>query len=431
MASIILALGSNIGKKLDNLSQAINLITTFIGQIKKISSVYRSSALLQKKSPLLWNTDYYNLVIEINSILSPCRILNKIRSIEIYLGRKSSSSIRWAPRIIDIDIISYGTFKIKCKNLILPHKDLLFRNFFLKPLIEICPNWFYPNININLHQKLKNMKKIYPIPHTIYGSKIMGVVNLSSNSKSFKKKIFNHQIFEKKILNLIRKGVSIIDIGAESTDPKNNSQPFINTCEILRYHLLTLDKLLKNIDLPFKIDVCIDTYHEKIIKEFIHINCISIVNDVYGINSSKIINIVKNKDIKYIFTQQYGKSGVKSIPISNIIEYVIQYALKQKRILINLGIKKENIIFDLGIGFSKQSFQIWHLLLNVNYIKEKVKMPVMISSSRKPSSFSYLYTLIQSQQDIMCSILSNKLYKDNIDYLRFHNIELNSISRFL
>ena len=94
---IILSLGSNIGDRETNLSLAL-LELARIAQIKCVSSIYETEALLMKNQ-----ANFYNIAIEIEYTKNANNLLDEIKTIEINLGRKKI--IRYGPRIIDLSLI--------------------------------------------------------------------------------------------------------------------------------------------------------------------------------------------------------------------------------------------------------------------------------------------------------------------------------------
>ncbi len=145
---IIFGLGSNLGDKKSYLNQAVKKLeeNLFLTDIKK-SKIFKNPALLLPNSPEEWNQEFFNISVSANVDLekfSPEKILEIIGNIEKDLGRKESE--RWAPREIDIDILTIEELVINIgSKLIVPHYDLLNRDFFLQTIKEIEPDWKYPS----------------------------------------------------------------------------------------------------------------------------------------------------------------------------------------------------------------------------------------------------------------------------------------------
>jgi len=127
--SIFLSLGTNVGDKNKNLSDAINFLSEF-GKILGISSVYKTEPVLYDDQD-----DFLNIVIEFEYQETAQSLLHIIKNIEIQMGRKKT--IRYGPRIIDIDIIFFKGEEIRKKDLTIPHYDWHNRLFVLQPLYEL------------------------------------------------------------------------------------------------------------------------------------------------------------------------------------------------------------------------------------------------------------------------------------------------------
>lgn len=158
-----LSLGSNIDDRLGYLTKATKLLNEHINiHVKKISSVYETTAWgLENQN------DFYNIVLEIKTNLSPKDLLSVCQKIEDELGR--TREIHWGPRTLDIDILLYENIKLKEENLTIPHQYILERPFVTTPLAEIAPNKWVNGIKISTvakqHSKIENkcFKTMYKI----------------------------------------------------------------------------------------------------------------------------------------------------------------------------------------------------------------------------------------------------------------------------
>ena len=135
---VYISLGSNMGNKKENLEKAIkevaNIRDTFI--IKE-SKIIETEPFGYKEQD-----DFLNSCIGVKTLLAPREILKELLSIEQKMGRERK--IKWGPRIIDLDIIFYGKEVIEEDGLIVPHPYMEYREFVLKPLEEIIPNFVHP-----------------------------------------------------------------------------------------------------------------------------------------------------------------------------------------------------------------------------------------------------------------------------------------------
>jgi 2-amino-4-hydroxy-6-hydroxymethyldihydropteridine diphosphokinase len=90
--------------------------------------------------------------------LSPRELLKAVKKIEVEMGRVQT--IRWGPRVIDIDILFYGTDGQICvdeDDLYIPHKMLENRRFVLIPLMELAPGLVHPIYNETVKDLLRRV----------------------------------------------------------------------------------------------------------------------------------------------------------------------------------------------------------------------------------------------------------------------------------
>ncbi|MDD5097754.1 MAG: 2-amino-4-hydroxy-6-hydroxymethyldihydropteridine diphosphokinase [Candidatus Omnitrophica bacterium] len=132
MAICYLGLGSNLGNRKRNIQLAV----------KNINSLQNTRVI--KKSRLISSFpvggpsgqgNYLNAALKIKTNILPKNLLKKLKKIEITLGRVKS--VRFAPRVIDLDILLYGNKIIKSQGLTIPHPRMFERDFVINPLKEV------------------------------------------------------------------------------------------------------------------------------------------------------------------------------------------------------------------------------------------------------------------------------------------------------
>ena len=143
--SAYLAIGSNLGNKINNIE-----ITKFELEKYKIKIIKSSSNYISNSWPDPSMPNYINVIIKIKTTLAPIELLKTCNLIELKLGRVRSK--KNAPRVCDIDIIDYDKKILNEKNreLILPHPRMSKRNFVLLPLFEVDKSWKHPKSKINI-----------------------------------------------------------------------------------------------------------------------------------------------------------------------------------------------------------------------------------------------------------------------------------------
>lgn len=137
-----LALGSNIGDREATLDAAVEALGEEAGRVVAASTRHETPALLPPGAPPDWDIPFLNQVIAVDTALSPRTLLDVAKAIETRLGRAPSA--RWAPRVIDVDILAVGALTVDEPGLTIPHPELHRRLFVLDPWSEIAPEWRHP-----------------------------------------------------------------------------------------------------------------------------------------------------------------------------------------------------------------------------------------------------------------------------------------------
>ncbi len=129
MTIAVIGLGSNIGQ----LDLQINQAIMGLGQIGKL--VARSRIFHTKPWGVVNQPDFYNAVAGIDVEVSSYELLNLLQQLEKELGRKPT--YKWGPRVIDLDIIFYGTDAVNTSTLKIPHPYWYKRAFVIIPLMDL------------------------------------------------------------------------------------------------------------------------------------------------------------------------------------------------------------------------------------------------------------------------------------------------------
>lgn len=136
MPLVFIALGSNIGDRAQNLSDACLRLETGI-RIEKQSNVRETRPWGYLEQP-----NFLNQVVQGRTVLSPKQLLYHLKEIESVMGRRPI--FRYGPRRIDLDILYFDRLVLESPRLILPHPRLQERVFVLDPLAELAPDWVHP-----------------------------------------------------------------------------------------------------------------------------------------------------------------------------------------------------------------------------------------------------------------------------------------------
>ena len=144
MALVYLALGSNVGNGNRAFDKAISLLTSGLSNIKQAPR-YSSKAVGFVDQP-----DFLNTVVSGDTDLEPKDLLSLTQYVEQQIGR--IKRFRWGPREIDIDIIFYDTLMIDEPDLTIPHPRFPERDFVLKPLCDLDPEFIDPVSKLTVHE---------------------------------------------------------------------------------------------------------------------------------------------------------------------------------------------------------------------------------------------------------------------------------------
>ena len=145
-----LNIGSNMGDRRDNLYRAVVALTAGTGGCA-VSSIVESKP---------WGFEsehgFLNLGVSLQSTMQPQEMLERIHEIERRLGSAAhrDSEGHYIDRLVDIDIVAVDDLVIDTPTLQVPHRLLFERDFFLKPMIELAPNWRHPITGLTAAQML-------------------------------------------------------------------------------------------------------------------------------------------------------------------------------------------------------------------------------------------------------------------------------------
>ena len=153
--------GGNMGDIKDTLRRAQQEINKNLGIILRCSHSYESKA---------WGftsaENFYNQAIILDTDFTPEELLDQVLAIEQKLGRdreeearvKAQTGERFAPRVIDIDILFYDDVVMDTPRLTIPHPLIQERDFVLRPLNEIAPDKIHPVLRKTIHTLFEEME---------------------------------------------------------------------------------------------------------------------------------------------------------------------------------------------------------------------------------------------------------------------------------
>jgi 2-amino-4-hydroxy-6-hydroxymethyldihydropteridine diphosphokinase len=131
-----IALGTNLGDRLANLRAAIESMPPKV-EVLAESHIYETPPWGYEDQPA-----FLNMVVKAETGLEPEFLLKYLKQIEVELGREQS--VRWGPRLIDLDILFYDDLVVDTPPLVIPHPRLHERAFVLVPLMDLASELVHP-----------------------------------------------------------------------------------------------------------------------------------------------------------------------------------------------------------------------------------------------------------------------------------------------
>ena len=137
-----IGIGSNLDAPVAQVERAIEDLSALREtRLLAVSHLYRNPPMGPADQP-----DYVNAVAVILTRLDARTLLESLQDIEQRFGRDRNVGVRWGPRCIDLDILTYGLRQISEDGLTIPHPGISQRNFVLFPLLDVAPELDVPGI---------------------------------------------------------------------------------------------------------------------------------------------------------------------------------------------------------------------------------------------------------------------------------------------
>lgn len=404
---VVIALGSNVGDRLNNFNEALS-------QMKKSGIEITRHACLYETDPA-YVTDqprFLNSAIRAITKLGPHELLSVLKKIEKEMGR--TKGIRYGPRPIDLDILFYGKYKINSETLTVPHERIWERPFVMAPLVDLlgsdidddmvlCWHSFSKKGLLESWQELggesligkDGLRRVLPVDNRLWDwskkTSVMGILNLTPDSFSDGGKFESVGSAISQVRKMISEGADIIDLGAQSTRPMASR---ISVEEELDRLIPVLEKTLELPEIEGKL-VSIDTFYSEVASEAVSKGA-HIVNDVSGGQlDSEMLHVVAGLNVPYIAMHMRGDpstmQNTENLKYDDVCKEVGDELYERVRIAELCGVPAWRMILDPGIGFSKKTEDNLEILMGLKRIRSEIgrkslgvaRAPVLIGPSRK------------------------------------------------
>lgn len=406
---VVIALGSNVGNRVDNFNEALQLMKKSGMHITRHGCLYETEPVYVTDQPLFLNSAVRGI-----TKLGPHELLRVLKKIEKDMGR--TDGIRYGPRPIDLDILFYGKFRVNSEILTIPHERIWERPFVMAPLMDVMGSAMESDTVASWHsfsklsgglfaswEKLggesligKNgLKRVLPTGNVLWDwslkTSMMGILNLTPDSFSDGGKFQSVEAAVSQVRLMILEGADIIDIGAQSTRPMASR---LSAQEELDRLIPVLDAVLKMPEVEGKL-LSVDTFHSEVASEAIGKGA-HIVNDVSaGQLDPNMLDVVAGLKVPYVAMHMRGNPSTmqnsENLQYDNVCKQVASELYLRVRDAELSGIPAWRIIIDPGIGFSKNTEHNLDILMGLPNIRTELAgkslalshAPMLIGPSRK------------------------------------------------
>lgn len=432
---IVLGMGSNVGDRLANLRNAYQAIAKIPGvSVHHVSPVYLSDALLPENAPPEWDMPHLNLALGIETQLEPLALLDHLKKIEKSISKNAERKY-WGPRIIDIDILAWEDRVIRNERLKVPHENLQVRPFALWPLADVMPLWQFPLPGENYGKTAAQLVEQWgsrlsgqapfrtrQLFQRIDTPRLVGVINVTPDSFSDGGHFVAAEKAVQQAIALVEQGAEVIDVGAESTSPKAEAIDAETEWARLEPILMMLNAMRDRFIIPPKISV--DTRRAEIAAKALQIG-VDWINDVSGLDDPAMREIILDANVDCVAMHHIciPERRDNVLPrAEDPVKHVKEWGMRRLDELEKLGIPRERIIFDPGIGFGKLAEQSLMVLRHLDAFSD-LNTRILIGHSRK-TFFSLITGVPFAMRDVETLGISFCLAHQNVDYLRIHNVEM-------
>jgi dihydropteroate synthase len=262
----------------------------------------------------------------------------------------------------------------------------------------------------------------YPWPDD-WGQKtsIMGIINLTPDSFSDGGDFCSIDKVLNQVDSFVSNGVDVIDLGSQSTRPGALEIGAKNELKRLIPYLKKIRSVYPNIL------ISVDTFNSEVAYETLKHGA-NWINDVTGgRRDEEILDVVSEFKCPFVITHSRGDSK----NMNNLTNYddflvdIIHSLESLTKKAIGKNISKDKIIWDPGIGFSKDTNQNIEILKNMDFFK-KFEFPLLIGASRKRFIGEILNEPNPKERDIGTLAISCLCSQQNIHLVRVHNVIINS-----
>nr|XP_043640014.1 folate synthesis bifunctional protein, mitochondrial [Erigeron canadensis] len=404
---VVIALGSNVGNRLNNFNEALSQMKKSGIEITRHACLYETEPAYVTDQPL-----FLNSAVRATTKLGPHELLSILKKIEKEMGR--TKGLRYGPRPIDLDILFYGKCKVNSDILTVPHERIFERPFVMAPLVDLLGSDVDNDTVLCWHSFSKNglfgswetlggessigkdgLRRVLPVNDRLWDwskkTSVMGILNITPDSFSDGGKFDSMGSALSRVQTMISEGVDIIDLGAQSTRPMATK---ISVEEELDRLIPVLEKILELPEIEGKL-LSVDTFYSEVASEAIKKGA-HMVNDVSGgMLDSDMLHVVADLNVPYITMHMRGDPSTmqnsENLKYDDVVKEVGEELYERVRNAELCGVPAWRMVLDPGIGFSKKTEDNLEILMGLKRFRSEIgqkslgvsRAPLLIGPSRK------------------------------------------------
>ncbi|EYU28880.1 hypothetical protein ABFS82_12G090400 [Erythranthe guttata] len=448
---VVIALGSNVGDRLNNFEDALN-------RMKKAGILISRHGCLYETEPA-YVTDqphFLNSAVRATTKLEPHKLLETLKEIERDLGR--TAGIRYGPRPIDLDILFYGSQTVNTDTLVIPHERIWERPFVMGPLIDLLgtdpdndttKSWHLLSRNsggiFEAWQKLggesligkDGMKRVLPVGNRLWNwstrASVMGILNVTPDSFSDGGEFISVGSAVSRVRSMVTEGADIIDLGAQSTRPMAAK---LSPEQELDRLIPVLEAVINMPEMEGKL-ISVDTFYSQVALEAIKKGA-HLINDVSaGQLDSNMHNVIAGLKIPYIAMHMRGDPSTmqndENLVYDDVCKDVGSELYTRVRDAELAGVPAWRMILDPGIGFSKSTKHNLDILAGLPGVRSEIgrkslalsRAPLLIGPSRKRFLGEICGQTDAARRDAATVACVTAGVLGGADIVRVHNVGVN------
>ena len=372
---------------------------------------------------------FYNIVWEADTDLDPESLLKYFKEIETRIGRVKT--LRYGPRVIDLDILLYDDRVYQSQGLTIPHAMMRERRFVLQPLCDLIPmeqdpvskkTWYEylqncPNDGVEKLDETVDLSR--PLISWGLRSYTMGIVNLTPDSFSGDGLMNGQNVITgalRRCEAFLENGADILDFGAESTRP--GFEEVEDQTEILR-----LMPVLKEVRRHFpKALLSVDSRKAAVIRAALD-QGIDWINNT-GDSSDEELDALcagSGKVTVLMRSEPLHKTPEEVLSPEKVLERVRSQLLDRVNRVQKFGMKHNDIVLDPGLGFGGTASTDLEIVRQIRQIS-LLGFPILIGPSRKSFLGRYLKRPVEDREAGTAAVICYAIL-NGCDVIRVHDVK--------